>query len=166
MSVIIGIDPGLSGTGYGILEKKNSRLYHIAHGVIKTEAGVPMGIRLVHIANQLKKVIKTFAPKQAAVETLYFLKNIKSALPVAQVRGIIIYLLSEYGIEAGEYTPLQVKQAVVGRGRAEKRQIQEMLKMILGLNEIPTPDHAADALAVAFCHSNSLTVTAQYKLGR
>ena len=166
MSIIIGIDPGLSGTGYGIIEKKNSILCHIAHGVIKTEARTPTGMRLVSIAHQLKKVLEIYSPKQAAVETLYFAKNIKSALPVAQVRGLIIYLLADFGIEPGEYTPLQVKQAVVGRGRAEKQQIQAMLKMIFGLSEIPSPDHAADALAIAFCHSNCLTVTAQYKLAR
>jgi crossover junction endodeoxyribonuclease RuvC len=166
MSRIIGFDPGLAATGFGVIDSDGSRIVHIGHGVIRTESSQNMGERLRIIANELRKVLSEFGPVAAAVETLYFAKNIKSAIPVAQVRGVILCSIAEYGIECGEYTPLVVKQAVVGRGRAEKRQVQAMLRIILGLDDVPSPDHAADALAVAFCHATCARFVDNYAGGR
>jgi crossover junction endodeoxyribonuclease RuvC len=166
MNRILGIDPGLSSTGYGILEKRNSMIVHVSHGVIRTDACDTTGIRLLGMATELKKIIKKYKPDSAAVESIFFAKNIKTAIPVAQARGVILYVLAGSGIDFSEYTPLQVKQAVVGRGRAEKQQVQAMLKLILGLAEIPAPDHAADALAIAVCHINRAAVLAAYVSGR
>jgi crossover junction endodeoxyribonuclease RuvC len=166
MSLVIGIDPGLSFTGYGILERRNDKIVHVSHGVIKTEASEKMGNRLIFIGKQLAKILAKFSPVEASVETLYFAKNIKSAMPVAQVRGVILYTIACAGIDCWEYTPLQAKQAVVGVGRAEKQQVQAMLKMILGLAEVPSPDHASDALAMALCHINRSSVLTSYSSGR
>jgi crossover junction endodeoxyribonuclease RuvC len=166
MSLVIGIDPGLASTGYGVLEEKRSRILHIAHGVINTESSDSMGERLLAIASKLKKILTKYSPDFAAVESIFFAKNIKTAIPVAQARGVILYTISRAGIGFSEYSPLQVKQAIVGKGRAEKCQIQAMLKLILGLNCIPTPDHASDALAIALCHINSAKVLESFSCGR
>jgi crossover junction endodeoxyribonuclease RuvC len=166
MSRVLGIDPGLSSTGFGVLDKRGSRIIHVAHGVIHTDAGAKTGDRLFTISEQLKKIIKKYAPDSAAVETIFFAKNIKTAIPVAQARGVILCTLTGAGLPLREYSPLQVKQAVVGRGRAEKEQVQIMLKLILGLTEVPEPDHAADALAIAMCDINRSDVLAVYATGR
>ncbi len=166
MSRTLGIDPGLSSTGYGILERRGSRLVHVSHGVIRTSPGDQTGDRLLSISEQLKKIIRKYSPDSAAVESIFFAKNMKTAIPVAQVRGVILCALAGAGVAFREYTPLQVKQAVVGRGRAEKEQVQAMIKMILGLPEIPEPDHAADALAIAICDINRTAVLAAYATGR
>ena len=154
MKIILGIDPGLAFTGYGVIGFDGTRYRYIGHGVIRTYAAEEMGARLLKIHTRLEEVIAEFLPREAGVETLYFAKNFKSALPVSQARGVILFTLAAHGIPFTEYTPHVLKQAVIGRGRGEKRQVQELVKLVLGLPEIPRPDHAADALAVAVCHAN------------
>lgn len=154
MKIILGIDPGLACTGYGVIQCEVSRYGYIAHGTIRTLSRDGIGVRLVQIHNSIKDVIKTYSPDEAGIESIYFARNSKSVIPVAQARGVMLFALAEEGIPFAEYTPLQLKQAVIGRGKAEKQQIQAVLKILLNLSDIPRPDHAADALAVAFCHAN------------
>lgn len=154
MKIILGIDPGLAYTGYGIIRCSGSRFRCIVHGTVRTTPKDDMGKRLVLIHQGIMNIITEYQPDEAGIETVYFSKNSKSAIPVAQARGVVLYTLASRGVPFSEYTPLELKQAVVGNGRAEKRQVQEVLKLIFNLKEIPTPDHAADALAAAFCHAN------------
>jgi crossover junction endodeoxyribonuclease RuvC len=155
MKVILGIDPGLAAIGYGLIAFGNNRFQYLDHGVIHTAADKPMGERLVKIYHGISELIDKFQPHEAAIENLYFARNRKSAISVAQARGVILLALARAGVPFGEYTPLQLKQAVVGRGRGrpDKVQIQEMIRVILGLSTIPKPDHGADALAAAICHA-------------
>jgi crossover junction endodeoxyribonuclease RuvC len=164
MSIIIGIDPGLHATGYGVLEAAGNTIVHRLHGVIITKSTMATGDRLLQIYRQLTEVIKKVSPDEAGVESLFVVKNVKTAIPVAQARGVIILALAAQHIPVSEYTPLEVKRAVVGRGRAEKEQVQLMLKLILGLKKVPSPEHAADALAVAFCHSSHKVVTTRFSI--
>jgi crossover junction endodeoxyribonuclease RuvC len=154
MKIILGIDPGLASTGYGVIRCFGSRFRHIAHGIIRTSPREEIGQRLLSIRQTILEVLSSFDPDEAAVETVYFSKNSGSAIPVAQARGVILCTLAERGVPFAEYTPRELKQAVVGRGQAEKAQIQGALKMLFALEEAPAPDHAADALAAAFCHAN------------
>lgn len=151
---ILGIDPGLADTGWGMVLVQGAMIRHLGHGCIKTPAGMPTEQRLHHIHLELVKTIKEWMPQSASVEALFFTKNVSSALPVAHARGVILLSCAMAGIPVSEYTPPQIKQAVVGTGRAEKAQVQEMVRLILGLPAIPRPDHAADALAAAICHSH------------
>lgn len=153
---VIGIDPGLANTGWGIIETDGIRFRYINHGTITTENSLVSTLRLKEIYDKLTEVIKEYKPTHCGVETLYFAKNVSSALPVAQARGVQLLALGHMGIRTGEYTPIQIKQAVVGNGRATKNQVQEMVKLLLKLKEIPKPDHAADALAAAICHVHSV----------
>ncbi|MBN2738758.1 MAG: crossover junction endodeoxyribonuclease RuvC [Spirochaetales bacterium] len=152
MSYIIGVDPGLSSVGYGIIEIKNERSFYVTHGTITTKAGEPMARRLSLIYREFSAIVAEFQPAQAGIESIFFAKNIKTAIPVAQARGVILLALGERNIPCGEYSPIEIKNAVVGRGRADKTQVQEMVRVILGLEKIPKPNHAADALATALCH--------------
>ena len=154
MKIILGIDPGLAFTGYGVIRCSGSRFRCIAHGTVQTSPRDGMGERLVQIHQGIMDIITTYEPEEAGIETVYFSKNSKSAIPVAQARGVVLYTLASRGVPFYEYTPLELKQAVVGNGRAEKAQVQQVLKMIFNLKEIPKPDHASDALAAAFCHAN------------
>lgn len=154
MKVILGIDPGLASTGYGVIRCSGSRFRCLAHGTVRTSPRDGMGERLVQIHQGIMDVIKTYEPEEAGIETVYFSKNSKSAIPVAQARGVVLYTLASQGVPFAEYTPLELKQAVVGNGRAEKVQVQQLIKMIFNLAELPRPDHASDALAAAFCHAN------------
>jgi crossover junction endodeoxyribonuclease RuvC len=154
MKVILGIDPGLAATGYGVIRCYGSRFRCIVHGTVRTSPRDEMGERLVQIHQGIMDIIKTYEPEEAGIETVYFSKNSKSAIPVAQARGVVLYTLASQGVPFAEYTPLELKQAVVGNGRAEKVQVQQVLKMIFNLAELPRPDHASDALAAAFCHAN------------
>jgi crossover junction endodeoxyribonuclease RuvC len=163
---IIGIDPGLSATGYGIIEIEKNTLYHMCHGVIRTYPEDPMAERLLQLSTTLYQVLTQRKPDEASVEHIYFAKNMKTAIPVAQARGAILLTLAKAGIPVNEYTPLEVKQSVAGRGRADKAQIQLMIKLILHLDEIPSPDHAADALALAYCHSSRSVTERYYKAGK
>ncbi|MCK4891576.1 MAG: crossover junction endodeoxyribonuclease RuvC [Candidatus Pacebacteria bacterium] len=153
--IILGIDPGTAITGFGVIESQNNKLKVIDAGCIKTDKNLDMSERLDLIAKKLKNIIKKYKPQIMAVEELFYFKNKKTVITVAQARGVILFMGKNQGIEICEYTPLQVKQAVVGYGRAEKKQVQQMVKLILGLKEIPKPDDVADALAVAVCCESS-----------
>ena len=150
-SRILGIDPGLASTGWGVIESSRGKLKYIAHGCIETSADISRGQRLVIIHKSFLKILKTFKPEKAAMENLYFGRNISSAMAVAEARGVLLMTLCSKDLPVQELTPNAIKQAVVGVSKADKKQIQEMVKLILGLDEIPRPDHAADALGAAIC---------------
>ena len=153
--VILGIDPGLAHTGWGIIEERRGEVRCRAYGCIETSAGSPLAVRLSHIARDLKGVVERYRPDTAAIESIYFGANVRSAIPTAHARGAALVALSECALEIGEYTPMQIKQALTGYGKADKTQIQQMVKTFLGLPKIPRPDDAADALAVALCHAQT-----------
>ena len=154
--ITLGIDPGTATTGYGIVrDARDGRLYEIGHGVIRTDSKTPYPLRLKTIYDELTALIEQYKPQAIAVEELFFNKNVSSAILVGQARGVVILTGVLADLELSEYTPLQVKEAVTGYGRAEKIQVQQMVKTLLGLTEIPRPDDAADALAVAICHLHS-----------
>lgn len=151
--VVIGIDPGTATTGYGLIsEKDNGDLQVIKYGAILTPAGAPMEQRLKLLFTELNTIILLHRPDCGAVEKLFFQRNVTTAISVGQARGVVLLALAEHGIPAAEYSPLEIKQAVVGYGSAEKKQVQAMVKALLGLKSIPHPDDAADALAIAICH--------------
>lgn len=152
--IILGIDPGTATVGYGILDKNGNKLKAIEYGCIRTKSCDKDGDRLVCIEKELQKLVKFYKPEEAAVEKLYFVKNIKTGIAVSQARGVMMCVLARLKIPAFEYTPLQVKLNVTGYGQAPKLQIQRMVKGILGLKELPYPDDAADALAIAICHAH------------
>lgn len=153
---VIGIDPGTAITGYGIIHEGSAGdLTALSYGVILTENSIPMQSRLLIIYEQLRKLLEIHKPESGAVERLYFQQNVRSALSVGQARGVILLALADSKIPVFEYNPVDIKQAVSGYGRADKKQIQQMIKAILNLDEAPQPDDAADALAVAICHINS-----------
>jgi len=151
---ILGIDPGLADTGWGILDDSAGRIQYIAHGIIKTKAGLPRAERLFFILNSLRLIIEKYKPAEAAIETLYFGRNVTSAIPVAEARGVISACLAENGIPLHEFTPNAIKKGVTGFAGAGKKQVQEMVRIILALDEIPKSDHAADALGAAICLLN------------
>lgn len=153
--VILGIDPGTATTGYGIIEKERGKLACIQFGCIKTPYGVDQAIRLHILREALLAILGKYKPTLAGVEQLFFVKNIKTALSVAEARGVILETLQSKGLTVLECTPLQVKQAVTGYGKADKIQVQKMVKILLQLTDIPKPDDAADALAVAIYCANS-----------
>jgi crossover junction endodeoxyribonuclease RuvC len=148
---ILGVDPGLASTGWGIVDSESGAVKHIDHGTIETKADRPRAERLCFIMASVRSILEKFKPDEAAVETLYFGKNISSAIPVAEARGVICAAVAERGISVRELTPNEIKLGVSGIGRAEKRQVQEMVRIILGLDESPGSDHAADALGAAIC---------------
>jgi len=152
---IIGVDPGLASTGWGVVEFSENRLLYVAHGCIETKAEDPRGKRLHIIHSSFLKVLKTYKPSSAAIENLYFGKNISSAMSVAEARGVLLLALTSQGLPIRELTPNAIKKAVVGVTKADKSQVQEMVRVILGLKEIPKPDHAADALGAAISAVNS-----------
>ncbi len=153
--VILGIDPGIGITGFGIIEKKENNLKVLDFGCVKTSKNETLGRRLKAIHQGVKKLIKGFKPDLAAAESLFFFKNLKTAIAVSQARGVVVLAAEEAGVSFCEFTPLEVKQAVSGYGRAEKQQVQKMVKLLLNLKEIPRPDDAADALAIAVCAANT-----------
>lgn len=153
--VIIGIDPGLATLGYAIIEKEGNKFSVISYDTIQTSADLSDSERLQIIFNKLQDLIDEYKPAQMAVEELFFNKNVKTAIRVGQARGVILLAGAVANLEVAEYTPLQVKQAVVGYGRARKKQVQQMVKALLNLKEIPEPDDVADALAVSICHGHS-----------
>lgn len=162
--LILGIDPGIAILGFGLVRYEANKFTVIDYGAITTNAGTPMSSRLTQIYNELIDLIERYKPDAFAVEELFFNKNIKTALTVGHARGVAVLAGAKSGIQVYEYTPLQVKQAVVGYGRAEKSQIQQMVKILLNLREIPKPDDVADALAVAICHGNSSNFAEQFRL--
>lgn len=152
---ILGIDPGLADTGFGVIEKNKGNLSAIDFGCIKTKAGVPDKQRLVEIHTSINQLIKKYKPDIITVEKLFFGKNVKTAMSVSQARGVIILAVGKNKSELVEYTPLQVKQALTGYGQASKDQVKAMVKIILKLAQPPKSDDAADALAIAICCANS-----------
>lgn len=152
---IIGIDPGIAIVGFGIVDRINGNVKPVQYGSIETPAHTDPGLRLQMIYDALCGLIDKYKPEHIAVEKLFFNRNVTTAFSVGQARGVIILAAVQKGLTVGEYTPLQVKQAIVGYGKAEKRQVQEMVRMYLGLKEIPKPDDVADALAVGICHAHS-----------
>ncbi len=152
---ILGIDPGLAIVGWGVIDYQGSRFRTLAYGSILTPAGMETPARLSLIHRELTEIIKQYRPAQMAVEELFFNTNITTGIRVAEARGVIIMTGQEMGVELFEYTPLQVKQAVVGYGRAEKKQVISMVTRLLGLPAPPKPDDTADALAIAICHAHS-----------
>ncbi len=153
---VIGIDPGTAITGYGIIrEQENGELEWITHGVVRTPSDWDEPKRLFELYQNLCEILGKYKPDCCAVEKLFFQKNVKTAISVGQGRGAALIAAAASDLPVGEYTPLEVKQAVVGYGSADKQQVQQMVKVLLGLSDIPQPDDAADALAVAICHLHS-----------
>lgn len=157
--IIMGIDPGYAITGYGIIKYEGNRFKVLDYGAVITQAGVELPERLRKIYDELEIIIQKHNPDAIAVEELFFNKNIKTALNVGHGRGVALLVAAKSGKKVYEYTPLQVKQAVTGYGRADKSQMELMVKTILNLEKVPKPDDVSDALAVAICHGHS------YKMG-
>lgn len=162
--IILGIDPGIAILGYGIVEYKGNQFKAIEFGAIYTDAKDSMPLRLEKIYHGLEKIIDKYRPDAVAIEELFFNKNTKTALLVGHARGVAILAAAHKGIRIYEYTPLQVKQGVVGYGRADKKQIQMMTKTLLNLKTTPKPDDVADALAVAICHAHSGVFEGLFKI--
>lgn len=157
MSIILGIDPGIADTGFGVVEKtKVNSLKCLEYGSIQTPAKMELSERLEMLGIELKGIIKKYKPSLVSIEELFFCKNVKTALVVGHARGVVMYVARQNKIPIVEFTPLQIKQAVSSYGKADKQQVQRMVKMILNLKEIPKPDDAADGLAAAICASNSI----------
>lgn len=154
---ILGIDPGVATIGFGLVEADRGRQQLLRYGVITTPPGIPLSSRLWQISEDMSSLLTQLRPDEASVEELFFSKNITTGIAVAHGRGVILLELERAGIPVYEYTPMQVKQAVVGYGKAEKRQVMLMTQCLLKMKEIPRPDDAADALALALCHARSAT---------
>ena len=154
---ILGIDPGVAIVGFGVIESDRGQQRMIQYGAITTQAGLPLATRLVQIGNDLEQLIEQFQPDELAIEELFFSKNITTGIAVAHGRGVVLYTAEKMQIPIYEYTPMQVKQAVVGYGLAEKKQVMDMTRRLLKLKSIPRPDDAVDALAIAICHARSAT---------
>ncbi|MBR0596381.1 crossover junction endodeoxyribonuclease RuvC [Sinanaerobacter chloroacetimidivorans] len=151
---ILGIDPGYAILGYGIIDVKGNHFTVCGYGAVTTDSSMEMPDRLKHLYQQIMEIIQEYEPDVASIEELFFNTNTKTAILVGQARGVAILACANSGLEINEYTPLQIKQGLVGYGRAEKKQIQSMVKAILNLTEVPKPDDTADALAAAICHGH------------
>lgn len=154
---ILGIDPGIAIVGFGVVDKEGSQLRPVQYGSIQTEAGLPVPLRLKQIFEAMQSLLETYHPDEVSVEKLFFNKNVTTAFTVGQARGVILLASEMAGVPVYEYTPMQVKQAVTGYGGAEKKQIQEMTKLLLRLKEVPKPDDVADALGIAITHAQFRT---------
>ncbi|GHV67936.1 crossover junction endodeoxyribonuclease RuvC [Spirochaetia bacterium] len=152
---IIGVDPGLASSGWGVIDAGRGRLKYVAHGCIETKVGSSRAERLFFIYKSFKEILELYDPAESAIETLYFARNVSSAMAVAEARGVLCMALAERGLPVREFTPNAIKQTAVGWGGADKAQVQEMVRVILGLSDIPKPDHAADALGAALCCANN-----------
>jgi crossover junction endodeoxyribonuclease RuvC len=157
---VLGIDPGTAITGYGLVEEVRGDLKLLAFGVIRTPANQPLPRRLQLIYRAVSDLAQEWEPEAAAVEELFFSRNVRTAMSVGQARGVALLALADAGLDVAEYTPLVIKQAVTGYGNADKAQMQEMVRLLLELAEVPRPDDAADALAVAICHLHSARLAA------
>ena len=155
--IILGIDPGVATIGFGVIKAQRGKNTLIQYGVITTPPGIPLSSRLLQISDDMEELIRTFHPDEMAVEELFFTKNITTGIAVAHGRGVILLSAERLGVPVFEYTPMQVKQAVVGYGKAEKRQVMDMTRRLLNLSAVPKPDDAADAVAIALCHARSFT---------
>ena len=154
---ILGIDPGVAIVGFGVVDSEGGTQRMVQYGAINTPANQPLAARLVQIEQDLMELLQQFKPDEVAIEELFFSKNITTGIAVAHARGVILATVEKAGIPLYEYTPMQVKQAVVGYGLAEKNQVMDMTKRLLKLRSVPKPDDAADALAIAICHARSAT---------
>ncbi len=153
--IILGVDPGTALIGYGLIKKAGKELKCLDYGCIKTDPQKSPALRLKELEKELKKIIKKHPPDVAAVEDIFFFKNLKTAMKVSQAKGVILLTLAKNNIPIFEYSPLQMKMGITGFGKAEKSQVQRMVQILLNLKTLPKPDDAADALALAICHSNS-----------
>lgn len=161
---ILGIDPGIARVGYGLVEIKNNCTKAIDYGIISTESNLSLPERLVIINELLSDLIDIHGPSELAIEELFFNKNVKTAISVGHARGVQILTCKKKGLEIYEYTPLQIKQAITGYGRAEKYQVQEMVRILLNLKEIPKPDDAADALALCLTHASAQNFKDEFRM--
>lgn len=157
---VLGVDPGTATTGYGVVEGAGSDLTTLTYGVVRTPAGQPLPLRLQTIYRALRALAAEWQPQMAAIEELFFSTNARTAMSVGHARGVALLAAADAGLEIAEYTPMEVKQAVTGYGNADKAQMQEMVRLLLRLPQAPSPDDAADALAVAICHLNSARLVA------
>jgi crossover junction endodeoxyribonuclease RuvC len=161
--LVIGIDPGTATTGYGLVrEQEDGSLSVVDYGIILTAADMPMPQRLLELHRRLTDILLLHHPDGGAVEKLFFQTNVRTAMTVGQARGVVLLDLAQAGLDVAEYTPLEVKQAVAGYGGADKNQVQQMVRALLNLEDIPRPDDAADALAVAICHLHSMRYRSLY----
>ena len=154
---ILGIDPGIAIVGFGLIESDRGNMRMLQYGAVTTEAGLPLATRLVQIEDDMRALIRQLQPDEIAIEELFFSKNITTGIAVAHGRGVLLYTAEKLHLPVYEYTPMQIKQAVVGYGLAEKRQVMDMTRRLLKLKAVPRPDDAADALAIAICHARSAT---------
>ena len=152
--VILGIDPGLATVGYGVISSEGGKLKPLDYGVLETAAGLPLPQRLGKLYRGMQELLGHFQPDVAAFEELFFYHNVTTGIAVSQARGVLLLAVEQWGIPLYEYTPMQIKQAAVGYGHAEKQQVQYMVRLLLGLKQTPKPDDAADALACAICQAN------------
>lgn len=162
--MIVGIDPGLAATGYGVVRHASSRFELVEYGTVTTPSAEPLGTRLCVLRDELGELLRRLRPDEAGMERIFFNVNVQTAFSVGQARGVALLALADAGLAVSEYTPSEVKQAVVGHGSADKRQIQYMVRTILGLDAPPAPADAADALAVAICHAHNRTSYARREL--
>jgi crossover junction endodeoxyribonuclease RuvC len=160
---ILGIDPGIAIVGFGLIESERGSVRMLQYGAVTTEAGLPLATRLLQIENDMTALIAQLRPDEIAIEELFFSKNITTGIAVAHGRGVILCTAEKLGVPICEYTPMQVKQAVVGYGLAEKKQVMDMTRRLLHLKTVPKPDDAADALAIAICHARSATSLLRHK---
>lgn len=162
--IILGLDPGTAITGYGLIQAQGSRIRGICYGVIRTPATAPMSARLLTIFREVGDIMDHYRPDEVAIEQVFFGRNVSTALSVGQARGLLLVQAESRGLPVGEYTPMQVKQALAGTGAADKAQVQYMVRNLLQLEEVPRPDDAADALAIAICHAHSIRFTGRVSL--
>lgn len=155
--IILGIDPGVATIGFGLIRAERGSNQLLQYGTINTPAGLPLSQRLLQISNDMEQLLETFKPDEMAVEELFFSTNVTTGISVAHGRGVILLAAEKFGVPIYEYTPMQVKQAVAGYGKAEKKQVMLMTQRLLHMNSIPRPDDAADALALAICHGRTAT---------
>ena len=161
--IILGIDPGLANTGWGVIETRGMQCRARAYGCVQTDTGLDIARRLKRIHDEIGRVIERYHPTEVAIEEIFFSANTQSAVKTAHARGAALVACASCGLETGEYTPMQIKQAVVGTGSADKRQVQFMVQSLLHLDHAPKPDHCADALAAAICHAH---LSAWREMGR
>ncbi len=155
---ILGLDPGFGIVGYGVIDVHGRIETLVKYGAIRTNSKDPIPKRLEKIYDVLSKVLTEFIPDESAIEELYFFRNVTTALSVGEARGVMLLALEKFGVKIYEYTPMEVKLSVTGYGKASKRQVQEMVKVMLKMEEIPRPDDAADALAIALCHAHQFLI--------
>ncbi len=155
---IIGLDPGFGIVGYGVVDIQGKSEALVKYGTIRTSAKDPISKRIEKIYDVLSQILTEYMPDESAVEELYFFRNVTTAISVGEARGVMLLALEKFGVKIYEYTPMEVKLSVTGYGKATKRQVQEMVRVMLNMNDIPRPDDAADALAIALCHAHQILV--------